>query len=367
MFERFSIAARLWIPTVCMSATLVVMGAALALRTSTLARESNQQQHQQQEKLELSLAWAGLTSTNAARTVAILASSDMSLEAQMAPDVKATTARISEMATQLEALPMDPGEREALAQVGTQRKAYIAARDLARQQKAGGDASAAAASLADKVRPALQRYLDAQTRFVKVQQAHSDALREQVTEQRMRSVWGAVAAMVLMIALLTGTTLSAVRTIRQPLRGLVSVAERIGQGDLSVELDLRRHDEVGELERALANMRDSLRGIVGQVRDSAASIQVASSEVAAGNRLDGAADRPRAPQRAVGRAGRPAGRVRQRGGAARWPGGGAGGQHHERDPGQLAQDQRHHRHHRRHCLPDQHPGLERRGGSRARR
>ena len=42
----------------------------------------------------------------------------------------------------------------------------------------------------------------------------------------------------------------------------------------------------------------------------------------------------------------------------------AGGGHHGRDPGQLEEDFRHHRRDRLDRLPDQHPGLERSGGSR---
>ncbi len=62
----------------------------------------------------------------------------------------------------------------------------------------------------------------------------------------------------------------------------------------------------------------------------------------------------------------PAGFVDRRHCRPGWRGGGRSDQHHGFHQGKLAQDCRHHQRHRRHCLPDQHPGAERRGRSRAR-
>ena len=56
-------------------------------------------------------------------------------------------------------------------------------------------------------------------------------------------------------------------------------------------------------------------------------------------------------------------RGRGQGGRRGRLGGGNDGRHH----GQFAQDRRHHLGHRRHRVPDQHPGAERRSGGRSRR
>jgi methyl-accepting chemotaxis protein len=60
-------------------------------------------------------------------------------------------------------------------------------------------------------------------------------------------------------------------------------SSRIGHGDLTAQVDTTRGDEIGELLRAVAGMRDSLRNVVSKVRSSTENIQVASSEVAQGN------------------------------------------------------------------------------------
>ncbi len=87
---------------------------------------------------------------------------------------------------------------------------------------------------------------------------------------------------VLALGFITSTFFT-VRALRGPVVELTAAARRIGEGDLTVELDTGRDDEIGRLSKALADMRDSLGSMVGQVRQSTDSIRVAGTEVAAGN------------------------------------------------------------------------------------
>ena len=73
------------------------------------------------------------------------------------------------------------------------------------------------------------------------------------------------------------------RSIIGPLVAAKRFAERMADGDLSRAPEARGTDESAEMMQALAAMQQSLSEIVGQVRESAESIQVASAEVATGN------------------------------------------------------------------------------------
>ncbi len=73
------------------------------------------------------------------------------------------------------------------------------------------------------------------------------------------------------------------RSIIGPLMAAKRFAERMADGDLSRAPEVRGTDESAEMMQALAAMQKSLSEIVGQVRESAESIQVASTEVATGN------------------------------------------------------------------------------------
>ncbi|HVK96140.1 MAG TPA: methyl-accepting chemotaxis protein [Noviherbaspirillum sp.] len=62
----------------------------------------------------------------------------------------------------------------------------------------------------------------------------------------------------------------------------LNIAEKIAGGDLAVPIDIR-NDDRSSLMFALKNMRDSLAGIVSQVRVGTETIASASSQIAAGN------------------------------------------------------------------------------------
>ncbi len=131
-------------------------------------------------------------------------------------------------------------------------------------------------------------------------------------------------------------------------------------------------------------MNDSLARIVSQVRHSSHSIATGSSEIATGNAdLSQRTEEQAANlQQTAASMEEMSATVKQNADIARTATqlassasgvaskGGEGGprrRHQGRDHDQLAQDRRHHRDHRRHRLPDQHPGAERSGGGRARR
>ena len=282
--KSLSIATKLWLPVIALAATVVLMTMASATRTAKLQAQAQQTQQAQQRKFELSLRWRGLTEANAARAAAGLLSADAAVATTFKPQIDATTATISEMQKELEALATSDEEKAAMARIADTRKAYIATRNEAGKLKTEGQAEASVAALQGKMLPAIATYLDAQADFVKLQQLRSDALREQAGAERMRTVWIVALVMGLIVLGLAIATFYLVRSISTPLRELVGQAERIGQGDLSQRIAAQaRADEIGDLQRALGAMREALNRVVGEVRHSADSIQTASREIATGN------------------------------------------------------------------------------------
>jgi methyl-accepting chemotaxis protein len=280
---RINIATRLWLPTLAVAALIMATGGTVALRTTAQISHADAALRDSEAKLVDAATWRGLTQANAVRVLASLRSSDPALEETLKPEIAATTAQISEIQKRVDAAATDPVERTALEQVAATRQAYITARGGASQAKAGGDAAAARALLIDKVQPAITSYLAAQQAYVDLQRARSAAVRATSGADRLRAVWLVMGVMAAIVAGLVVSTLLLVRAVCRPLDQLVDVARRIGDGDLEVAVDTSRGDEIGAVQRALAGMRDALRGIVGQVRQSAESIQVASTEVASGN------------------------------------------------------------------------------------
>ena len=280
---RISIATRLWLPTLALTAVLCTTAAVVALRTGTSVDTTTATLQDAEGKLYDAAIWRGLTQANVVRVVASLSSADPALAAQFKPEIAEATASISEIQKRVDAAATQPDERAALDRIAEARKAYIAARDTAGKAKSDGDNDAARTVLNDKVRPAITAYLGAQQAYVDLQHARSDQVRTDAGADRMRTVGLVVGVLAVIVVSLLVSTVLLVRAVCRPLQQLSGVASRIGDGDLDVAIDTSRDDEIGEVQRALGSMQGALRAIVGQVRQSADSIQVASSEVASGN------------------------------------------------------------------------------------
>ncbi|WP_326535226.1 methyl-accepting chemotaxis protein [Pseudorhodoferax sp.] len=73
------------------------------------------------------------------------------------------------------------------------------------------------------------------------------------------------------------------RAITTPLDRALSLAGAIGQGDLTQRLDIHGRDELAQLLRGLAQMRENLARIVAEMRGSSDSVATASQQIASGN------------------------------------------------------------------------------------
>ena len=103
----------------------------------------------------------------------------------------------------------------------------------------------------------------------------------QATYQSSRLTIIVILAACVVIGLLLATWVA--RIVSRPLRDAVHVAERVAEGDLTVDIRPAGKDETGRLMQSLKAMNDSLVGIVSQVRQGTDTINTASREIATGN------------------------------------------------------------------------------------
>ncbi len=73
------------------------------------------------------------------------------------------------------------------------------------------------------------------------------------------------------------------RMISLPLREAIGVAQQIAQGDLSANITVNSHDEIGQLLGAMQAMNTELRRIVGDVKAASVTVSSAAGEVAQGS------------------------------------------------------------------------------------
>ncbi|MEO8299857.1 MAG: methyl-accepting chemotaxis protein [Burkholderiales bacterium] len=109
------------------------------------------------------------------------------------------------------------------------------------------------------------------------------AVVAQAQAEQARFLWIGGGALLLVIAVGGLAAWAFVKSIRDPIDRAADLAERIAEGDLTAEADLGGDDELGRLQRAVSQMQDRLRLMVGNIRETTDSISTASTQIAAGN------------------------------------------------------------------------------------
>ncbi|QGZ41560.1 methyl-accepting chemotaxis protein [Pseudoduganella flava] len=110
-----------------------------------------------------------------------------------------------------------------------------------------------------------------------------DAALEQRTASFERARLLMVLALLALVAVASGIGMLIARSVTVPMNRAVEVAQRVAAGNLDNTFDVGPENEVGQMLRALRDMNESLRGIVGNVRHSVDAISSATADIASGN------------------------------------------------------------------------------------
>lgn len=116
---------------------------------------------------------------------------------------------------------------------------------------------------------------------LQLQVGKEEYLSSQANYQRF--IWGAGCLVVLGLLVAIGMRFWLVRSISEPLNRAVDFADAIAAGDLTRQIQIDSHDEIGGLLLALQKMNGNLEEIVRKVRQGTETITTASTEIANGN------------------------------------------------------------------------------------
>jgi methyl-accepting chemotaxis protein len=227
--------------------------------------------------------WRAMTQLNITRTLALAKSGNAAaLKTWCAPLMKATSAEISTVQKGLEASAASAEAKEAFADIAARRKRYVDTRDQVFKLLDASDASANAL-VENQLLPQADAYVAAVTAFGRQQRDIADAVAAQSNAQADRARLAVIALAGASMLLGAACAWFITRSVTSPLKQAVSAVEAVASGDLSRAIDVQGRDEVAALLEGLNRMQASLRQLVGDVRSTTGSIQVASSEVATGS------------------------------------------------------------------------------------
>jgi methyl-accepting chemotaxis protein len=184
---------------------------------------------------------------------------------------------------ELEPLLTDEAGREQMKAVKEARAKFMPAQEAFVKMVVAGDTEGAPLKYQFSVRAAQVKYMVSLNKLVDDRNAAMEEAGRKSDEVARKTalLLGALAAAAIAASVLTGMLIT--RGIVVPLRGAVALARKVASGNLTSQIEVRSRDETGELLEALSEMNESLKGIVGRVREGTESIASASSEIASGN------------------------------------------------------------------------------------
>ena len=283
MPKQIRIAHKLWLAVVIIVTLLAAVVGFSGYRSAKVQAEADAMAKDMEVRVQAAIRWSGLTETNAARTQALVVSSDTAVEAEFKDVIAATSAQISEVQKSLESMALSEADKAQMAKIADARKKMIDLRGQARKLKADGQQEQAVALVKQSYDPAVAEYLKTLRDFVQQLQQEAAASHAEMAESRMLTVKiAAVAVGLLLLSIVLGAYYL-IGSIQRPLEQASQLAERIAGGDLSMQEAVTRGDEFGDLLRSLYTMSNALGRMVHQVRQSTDSIAIASAEIATGN------------------------------------------------------------------------------------
>jgi methyl-accepting chemotaxis protein len=253
------------------------------LKLDTVAETAAQMLNEPVRKDRLISDWNSNIALAVQRTTAIIKSSDSSLGQVFAASTEETNKKAAVYMKEIEPLLSTAEEKQAFAAMMEVRKDYTGGRKKAIELKEAGQVQESN-EVHDKVYiPAAQAYQAGMAKLVKIQRDRVDELDDQIQAIKQQSRRTVILLGVLSTAFGIVCAWWLSRSIVNPVRQAVEVAQRVAAGDLTADPQVGSRDEIGQLQAALKHMNDQLLGMVSDIRGGSDAIATASSQIAAGN------------------------------------------------------------------------------------
>mgnify|MGYP000069390186 CR=1 FL=1 len=247
-------------------------------------QEARERQSAADNIITIVTQWRAISQRNTEQTLATHLAFDDKTHEFFGQRLKAGIAESSAIHQRLVALAVTERDKAQLEVIKQARMQVLAMVKEAGALRATGDANAMFAFMQDRFQPALKAYDQAQADLATLQETQ----RDQAQAQADSRIQTGIRAGALITLLVVGVALLAarwmIRSIVGPLAQAVQLAESVAAGQLGRAVSRSgRRDEIGRLEDSMERMRQQLRQLVLGVRGGVQSVELAATEIAAGN------------------------------------------------------------------------------------
>jgi len=283
MLNNLRISSRL---TLCFSIVLLlaIVSTSLALINGNRNAEATRLMMENPlAKERLISDWYVLTYSAIVRTTMIARSTDEKLATTFATDIADSVTQGTEKIKAVESQLSSEEEKALFKNIIDLRAKYQAAKVLVMRSRESGDAAAGVRAFQEVFVPAAKNYQDKVKDLLTMQRQTIDQMAQAIDKNHTRSAQLSILLGALLVGISVLVVLWMSRSITRPLGQALHVARMVASGDLTAEIDQSSKDEIGELMRALDDMNNALRKIVGEVQHGTHVITTAAGEIASGN------------------------------------------------------------------------------------
>ncbi|MET3134591.1 methyl-accepting chemotaxis protein [Oxalobacteraceae bacterium GrIS 1.11] len=230
--------------------------------------------------------WKTIIEVNLPRSLAAGKTTDPEMQKLFQDAMASNSARATQLQKEISGNLNDPIAQSLYAASAEQRAIYQKARAAAFQEKAAGNLEVAKQYFDTQLAQDAAIYLASIDKLAARQKELVNALGRDIHEKNAGARFSIMLLTLASIVLASASVYLITRSLLRQLGGepsyAAAITEKIAAGDLTIEVVLKAGDETSLLYR-IRSMRDSLAGIVGQVRSGTDAVVTGSSQIAAGN------------------------------------------------------------------------------------
>jgi methyl-accepting chemotaxis protein len=179
----------------------------------------------------------------------------------------------------LDKMIVDPRGREIMSQAEAARQIYVKTQEDIFGLLRAGKKNDAKAYYNLELSSARDNVLKAVDELIRYQKGKMEEAKNEAMASFQSGRVLLISLAVVSVLLSIGIGFVIARSITRPLRESVDAANRLSEGDLTVNIDVDSNDETGQLKSAMKRMVENLSRTIAQVREASNALSQASDEI----------------------------------------------------------------------------------------
>ncbi len=227
----------------------------------------------------------GQLQENAQRTMSLLLqrvyARDEADKTRVMNDIRVSREVIATVLADAEKLAKDEDERAVLKKVKDTRAAFVVKYDAVLALSEEGKTKEAGEAILREARPPFLLYMEAVDGLVGLNKSSADEMGSLIMASVGSGKWVVIVALLIAVVMAAVIATFITRSITVPLAEVVTMVDKVAEGDLTSQATVKRGDELGQMMGAMNQMIENLRKTVSEVSTASDNVASGSQEMSA--------------------------------------------------------------------------------------